>query len=734
METLRRLFFLIVACSSQLWADSLKTYNGVVGDRQAEFRLEWAEDGSVRGDYVYAGGNRAQFNFLGNNKTEGLLELNVYSDQMLTARMSLNKKTQGNRISWVGTLKGNDGRILAVSFSRQPDAGAAQAPVAPATQVFGNGQEDKSGSGEKVVKDPTNGALVWRPYSGVIQWTGGVNGSGFAEGNGTLVVFDRKGNRAAIFTGMMEDGHLVGNLTAKYPTSPDRAHYVGGYSNWAENGMGTMTYNDGKVVAGNWRDGELVAIKAAGSAEVSLQSGEPAPRPKEENGGIEPPDPDTAAEDLQKTYDKLKGALQGDALQNLKVCQRAWIKYHEMALRISSAIWDKPNDPWEGADRFDALMAWQRTRELQFITDSLFGPIPETPVPDDLDEQVALLSGQLRRIHANGNIKTADMAALKQVWDQSCQLSKLADLRNEPENQKGQAARRVLALATRNLNEVLALWLAIHQEIAATTTQPDEVIQPMAQSKPGIANELGSQKQEPTGSANPAVREVLQPSHAASQEVQNTADAAEVRNPSEMNGNPISSENANGIAPDLAAPQESANRLSDVQLLVVYWGAAILSIVALIGVFMGANDKITIYNGNWDFGLTCLCAVSAIAAAVCFADENTPVMVLFIIAACVTLLLSFRESMMANDSILGAALAVPAKFILLVLIALCALMAVGGVRSGMDELKKGNKDKAAMQFVIAALSALGARFFHNLIRKLIKERVTRKIQPQPIAE
>jgi hypothetical protein len=161
---------------------------------------------------------------------------------------------------------------------------------------------------------------------------------------------------------------------------------------------------------------------------------------------------------------------------------------------------------------------------------------------------------------------------------------------------------------------------------------------------------------------------------------------------------------------------------------------AVLSIIALVGVFMGVNEKITIYNGNWDLVLTCLCAISVIAAWICFTNDNTPIMVLFIITAFITLLMSFRESMMANDSVLRAALAVPAKFILLVLIASCGLMAYGNVRSGMDEIKKGNKDKAASLFLIAAVFALGARFFYNLIKKLIKERVTRKIQPLSIAE
>ena len=719
MEILRLLFFLFVACASHAWSDSVKHYDGSMGPRQAEFSLEWGENGAVKGSYFYTGDNRSQYKLIGSNKAEGVLELNVYSGDRLTARMSLQKKTKGNSISWDGVLKGTDGKILAVSFSRIPDAPTEQALDAA----------DKSGNGEKVVKDPTNGALVWRPYSSNIQWTGGVNGSGFAEGKGTLVVFDRKGNRAAIFTGIMKDGHIVGDVTAKYPTSPDRAHYVGGFSNWSENGMGTMTYNDGKVVAGNWKNGELVAIKAAEAAVVSGQSGEPVPRSKGVNPAIEPPDPDSAADVLQKTYDKLKNSLQGEALQNLKVCQRAWIKYNEAALRISSSIWNKPNDSWEGADRFDALMAWHRTRELQLITDSLFGPKSDKPLIGDLDEQVSLMAGKLRQINANGNIKAADMTALKQYWDQSCQLAKLADPRNEPQNP---TVRSLLALATKNFNEILNLWVVIPQEIVSANLPADKVVPPRAPTKTGIDGESGISKQGATGSVNSAGRTIPNTSPTGQHEDRDTAGATDGTNNGTMTENPVSNEVGNGGVADRSAPQKSPEQVPDAQFILAYLAVAFFVTIALIGVFMGVNEKITIYNGNWDFGLTCITVVSAIAAAVGFSNDNTPFTVLSIIVTCVALLMSFRESLMANDSALRASLAVPAKFILIVFITLCGFMALGGVRSGMDELKKGNKDKAAMQFAIAAVAALGARFFHRLIKKLIKERVSMRTQPLPI--
>ena len=189
-------------------------------------------------------------------------------------------------LAFTCSLQGWSEPIKPPNRSEQIPGGRSQPSV--------TGLANKPENGEKAVKDQTNGALVWRPYQGTIQWTGEVNGRGFAEGKGTLVVFDRKGNRAAIFTGQMKDGHLIGDVTAKYPTSPDRAHYVGGYSNWAENGVGSMTYNNGKVETGTWKNGELVAINAPKADDNSLNLGTPVLRALPVNSNSESPDPETA--------------------------------------------------------------------------------------------------------------------------------------------------------------------------------------------------------------------------------------------------------------------------------------------------------------------------------------------------------------------------------------------------------------------------------------------------------
>lgn len=78
-----------------------------------------------------------------------------------------------------------------------------------------------------------------------------------------------------------------------------------------------MTYNNGKVETGTRENGELVAPNAPKAGENSINREAPTLRALEVNPNPEPPDPETAEQDLQKSYDNLKGSLQGDALQNL---------------------------------------------------------------------------------------------------------------------------------------------------------------------------------------------------------------------------------------------------------------------------------------------------------------------------------------------------------------------------------------------------------------------------------
>ncbi len=102
-------------------------------------------------------------------------------------------------------------------------------------------------------------AIVMRPYQSSLTWSGGVDKSGMAEGRGRLVIYERKGKEVvASFDGVMSAGKLAGNVSAKYPKSRDRVSYAGEFSNWSENGIGTMTFKDGTQINGRWRNGELV--------------------------------------------------------------------------------------------------------------------------------------------------------------------------------------------------------------------------------------------------------------------------------------------------------------------------------------------------------------------------------------------------------------------------------------------------------------------------------------------
>ena len=155
-----------------------------------------------------------------------------------------------------------------------------------------------------LLRDASGGAMIWRPYQGRIDWSGGKDGEGFASGAGSLRVFDRAGVKTvAVISGTMRRGVISGHVEAHYPLSKDRASYSGEFSNWSENGKGTMTFRNGAVVAGVWRDGEMAGELVTGfdeeiDADPELQRLINAAEKK-----------------LQTEYDLLKSALKPEAAE-----------------------------------------------------------------------------------------------------------------------------------------------------------------------------------------------------------------------------------------------------------------------------------------------------------------------------------------------------------------------------------------------------------------------------------
>jgi uncharacterized protein YecT (DUF1311 family) len=258
---------------------------------------------------------------------------------------------------------------------------------------------------EKPVRDTQNGALVWRPYAGKIQWTGGKDFSGFATGRGTLSVFDKNGRAVAIFTGNMLSGRLVGDVSAVYTVSPDRASYEGGFSNWSENGQGVMTFRNGRKVAGIWLNGEL-------QSELPMNQA-----PAVQNV-------DASAETrLQSTYDALKVALQGQARDDLITFQRAWINYKQQALNIANSVWAGQPDQLQRVNALGDKLAHQRSDEINFVRDALneeaFPPPPDRTadaLTEDIKTRLKALASQ---------VGSPQVSTLADQWTEAAKLAQI---------------------------------------------------------------------------------------------------------------------------------------------------------------------------------------------------------------------------------------------------------------------------------------------------------------------
>ena len=94
-------------------------YEGRVGKWEANFSINFHEDGTVSGTYSYPRRPGVVYQLKGDNREQGKLNLNEFTGKNLTARCTLTKKNSESRIIWEGLMFNTDGRgPFEMSFSR----------------------------------------------------------------------------------------------------------------------------------------------------------------------------------------------------------------------------------------------------------------------------------------------------------------------------------------------------------------------------------------------------------------------------------------------------------------------------------------------------------------------------------------------------------------------------------------------------------------------------------------
>ncbi len=92
-----------------------------------------------------------------------------------------------------------------------------------------------------------------------LEWSGGVNAEGQAEGRGVLTVY-YDGKVVATYHGQMQSGRIDGYVVANYLKTQQR--YEGELRDWNEEGLGTMYYPDGRTESGIWSNAKFVEAKS----------------------------------------------------------------------------------------------------------------------------------------------------------------------------------------------------------------------------------------------------------------------------------------------------------------------------------------------------------------------------------------------------------------------------------------------------------------------------------------
>jgi hypothetical protein len=314
---------------------------------------------------------------------------------------------------------------------------------------------------QKAIRDEVNGALVWRPYPGRVRWVGERDSDGFASGSGRLSIFDRQGNLVAVFSGTMNRGHLSGQVTAEYPRAPERASYEGGFSDWSENGHGTMTYRDGRREIGYWLNGDLQNETSPTRASPMVAQESKSHSLLSEYGGSQGvvanlPEIESR---LQLSYDQLKGKLQGPARDDLVTWQRSWIRYDEHMEKIAFLLWQSRGDLGTLVQQLQATVTIQRTEEVNFIHGWITGEplsIDEYPDQDALESEV---KEKLQALAGNGNIGVTQVKALSDSWAEASRIVGLVAVGQASQEAKRSIADAFYGLSLFNLSESLSLLI-----------------------------------------------------------------------------------------------------------------------------------------------------------------------------------------------------------------------------------------------------------------------------------
>ena len=98
--------------------ETRSTYQGKIGTSEVLVTLDWGKDRRVNGFYQSLTSGKS-YQLKGDNTADGFIYLDEFSEDNISARILLEKKTIGGKLVWTGKIFNPDGRINSVTIYRE---------------------------------------------------------------------------------------------------------------------------------------------------------------------------------------------------------------------------------------------------------------------------------------------------------------------------------------------------------------------------------------------------------------------------------------------------------------------------------------------------------------------------------------------------------------------------------------------------------------------------------------
>jgi hypothetical protein len=154
----------------------------------------------------------------------------------------------------------------------------------------------------------------------------------------------------------------------------------------------------------------------------------------------------------------------------------------------------------------------------------------------------------------------------------------------------------------------------------------------------------------------------------------------------------------------------------------ICYGVVLVTVLllAIPGIIWGRKGKLVVYRGKSDLFLSCvtLPVVVISLADLSFEDWfSWAIKIAGLILFSCSVWLSYR----ANQNVGKTIVAMATKFVLVGLIAFCALLALEGLFGGIKAQRKRDYEEAAAKYITGVLGAFGVYHLHKLIATFVRE-------------